>query len=66
LTAESGIDPECRRGRNPRAWAETADKNGFKKHLGTVKEEIDRQRAIVEADDAEHEFRDEITKLRIP
>jgi TolB-like protein/Flp pilus assembly protein TadD len=45
------------------AWAETIKAPEFQAFLREVKEEVDRQRAIVEAADAEHDFRAEIAAL---
>jgi TolB-like protein/tetratricopeptide (TPR) repeat protein len=44
-------------------WADTIDTLAFQQLLAEVKQEIDRQRAIVEAADAEHDFRAEIEQL---
>ena len=48
---------------NDPAWAETIKAPEFQKFLAEMKEEVDRQRAIVEAADAEHDFREEINQL---
>ena len=48
---------------NEPAWAETIQAPEFQKFLAEMKEEVDRQRAIVEAADAEHDFRAEIATL---
>jgi hypothetical protein len=48
---------------NDPAWTETIRAPGFQELLAEVKEEIDGQRAIVEAADAEHDFRAEIANL---
>ena len=48
---------------NDPAWAETIKAPGFQELLAEVKEEVDHQRAIVEAVDAEHDFRDEVEQL---
>jgi hypothetical protein len=44
-------------------WADTIDTLAFQQLLAEVKQEIDRQRAIVEAADAEHDFRAEVEQL---
>jgi TolB-like protein/Flp pilus assembly protein TadD len=48
---------------NAPAWAETIKAPEFQQFLVGVKEEVDRQRAIVEAIDAGHDFRAEIAEL---
>lgn len=48
---------------NSPAWAETIKAPEFQEFLAGVKEEVDRQRAIVEAIDAEHDFRAEMEKI---
>ena len=48
---------------NDPAWAETIKAPNFQKLLAEMKEEVDRQRAIVEAIDAEHDFRAEVEQL---
>ena len=48
---------------NDPAWAETIAAPGFQELLGEMKVEVDRQRAIVEAADAEHDFRAEMEQL---
>jgi TolB-like protein len=48
---------------NEPAWAGTVKSSEFQKFLAGMKEEVDRQRAIVEAVDAEHDFRAEIERL---
>ena len=48
---------------NDPAWAETIKAPEFHTLLGAFKQEVDRQRAIVEATDAEHDFRAEIEAL---
>jgi len=48
---------------NDPAWAETIQAPEFQELLAEVKEDIDRQRAVVEAADAEHDFRAEIATL---
>jgi TolB-like protein/cytochrome c-type biogenesis protein CcmH/NrfG len=48
---------------NDPAWAETIKAPEFQALLGEMKVEVDRQRAIVEAADAEHNFRAEIEQL---
>jgi len=45
------------------AWAETIKAPEFRALLSEMKEEVDRQRAIVEAADAEHDFRAEMEAL---
>ena len=45
------------------AWAETIKAPEFRALLSKMKEEVDRQRAIVEAADAEHDFRAEMEAL---
>jgi hypothetical protein len=45
------------------AWAETIKAPEFQELLAEVREEVDRQRTIVEAADAEHDFRAEIKQL---
>ena len=44
-------------------WAETLEHPGFPELLAEMKEEVDRQRAIVEAIEAGHDFRAEIERL---
>ena len=48
---------------NDPAWTETIRVPEFQELLTEVKEEIDRQRAVVEATDAEHNFRAEAAAL---
>jgi len=48
---------------NDPAWAETVMAPGFQTLLLEMKEEVDRQRAIVETIEAEHDFRAEIEQL---
>jgi serine/threonine-protein kinase len=48
---------------NDPAWAETIKAPGFQEFLAEMKEEVDRQRAIVEAIDAEDDFRAEVERL---
>jgi TolB-like protein/Tfp pilus assembly protein PilF len=48
---------------NEPAWAGTVKSSEFQKILAGMKEEVVRQRAIVEAADAEHDFRAEIEQL---
>jgi len=48
---------------NDPAWAETIEAPEFQALLDEIKDEIDRQRAIVEAVDAEHDFRAEVQQL---
>jgi len=48
---------------NEPAWAKTIKTPGFQKFLAEMKEDVDRQRAIVEAADAEHDFRAEFEAL---
>ncbi len=48
---------------NEPAWATTIKTPGFQKFLAEMKEDVDRQRAIVEAADAEHDFRAEFEAL---
>jgi TolB-like protein/tetratricopeptide (TPR) repeat protein len=45
------------------AWSETIRLPEFQAFLSEVKAEVDRQRAVVEASDAEHDFRAEIEAL---
>jgi TolB-like protein/tetratricopeptide (TPR) repeat protein len=48
---------------NDPVWAETIKEPGFKAYLAGMKEELERQRALVEAADAEHDFRAELESL---
>ena len=48
---------------NDPAWAETMEAPEFQELLAGMKEEVDRQRAIVDAADAEHDFRAEMEQL---
>jgi len=48
---------------NDAAWAETIKAPEFQALLNEMKAEVDRQRAIVEGEDAEHDFRAEIETL---
>jgi len=48
---------------NDPAWAETIQAPEFQELLSEVKEEVDRQRSIVEAADAAHDFRAEVDAL---
>jgi len=48
---------------NDPAWAEAIKTSGFPELLAEMKEDVDRQRSIVEAIDAEHDFRSEIGQL---
>ena len=48
---------------NDPVWADTIKAPKFRALLGDMKVEIDRQRAIVEAADAEHDFRAEMAQL---
>jgi TolB-like protein len=48
---------------NDPAWAEAIKAPEFQKLLGEVKDEIDRQRVIVEGADAQHDFRVEVEQL---
>ena len=48
---------------NDPAWAGTIKAPEFQQLLAEMKEDIDRQRAIVEAIDAEHDFRAEVEHL---
>jgi TolB-like protein/Flp pilus assembly protein TadD len=51
---------------NDPAWSKMRELPEFQELLGEVKVELDRQRAIVEAADAEHDFRAEIEQLLTP
>ena len=48
---------------NDPAWAEAIKTPEFQALLAEMKEDVDRQRSIVEAIDAEHDFRSEIGQL---
>jgi hypothetical protein len=48
---------------NDPAWADTIEAPEFQALLSEMKDEVDRQRAIVEAEDAKHNFRAEIEAL---
>jgi TolB-like protein/Flp pilus assembly protein TadD len=48
---------------NEPAWAETIKAPEFQELLAEVKEEVDRQRVLVETADAEHDFRAEMRQL---
>ena len=48
---------------NDPVWADTIKAPKFQALLGDMRVEIDRQRAIVEAADAEHDFRAEMAQL---
>jgi len=48
---------------NDPAWAEAIKTPEFQALLAEMKEDVDRQRSIVEAIDAEHDFRSEIEQL---
>jgi TolB-like protein/Flp pilus assembly protein TadD len=48
---------------NEPAWKETINAPEFQEFLAEMKEEVDRQRTIVEAADAEHDFRAEVEQL---
>ena len=49
---------------NDPAWAQALELPNFKSLLAAAKENNDRQRAIVEAADAERDFRAEFERLR--
>ncbi len=49
---------------NDPAWAATLEKPGFQALLAEAKANNDRQREIVEAVDAEHDFRHEFAQLQ--
>jgi TolB-like protein len=48
---------------NDPVWADTIQAPGFQVLLAEMKDKLDRQRAVVEAIDAEHDFRVEIEQL---
>jgi len=48
---------------NDPVWAETIEAPEFQELLAGMKDEVDRQRAIVEAVDAKHDFRAEVEQL---
>lgn len=48
---------------NDPVWAETIEAPEFQELLASMKEEVDRQRAVVEAVEAKHDFRVEVEQL---